>query len=222
VKITPLSESELTIGDRILVTCSIEWLKRDTPASIPKVGLIVEGAPGFVTDLPRFHADRKAFALESGTEFKRLALRDLGLGDRFDMLGTVCEIAERLRRVEVRCIGEPGTVIGDAAAIQDPTIGKPWVVQTPAKIGPAGFVDVIVQQTELGGCGAKTLTEIITPIPGWVSVMNEKSAERGRIKARAMIMGCKFGFHRDQKWRVVADLPRANGPTVAAEVKVPE
>lgn len=220
MKIEERFDKDLVLGDRVLITAEVYWLKKETQGGIPFIGLTLEGNPGYVTRLPEFHGYRKQFLSETGQEWTRLENRSIWLGDRFDFLGTICEVAEELSSIDLYLTGTPGTWVNEGSKAGAPGSSMDWVIQSKIQIGSAGFARVNARQTELGVCKAKSITEIRTPVNGWTGVINETETARGRVKARALALGAKVGIHRSQPWRVVTDLARAEGVIVGSEVKL--
>lgn len=77
--------------------------------------------------------------------------------------------------------GTPGTLIEAGKIAQDPVLGIRWVLLADATIGGGGTIDVLAQPESTGAVLglAGTITEIVTPVTGWNSVINALDATPG-------------------------------------------
>jgi uncharacterized phage protein gp47/JayE len=84
-------------------------------------------------------------------------------------------------RVTLTLGGTEGTIITNVTVGDNLNLGTQWFVIGPVTIPPAGVVDVLAACTSLGATTAApgTLTQILTPIPGWQTATNVAAATPG-------------------------------------------
>jgi hypothetical protein len=80
--------------------------------------------------------------------------------------------------VAVRCVGQAGTNIGGSLVGDDLNLSTQWLLPDGIIIPPEGEITVTATCTTLGAVVANvgTITQILTPVPGWQTVNNDVSA----------------------------------------------
>jgi uncharacterized phage protein gp47/JayE len=83
--------------------------------------------------------------------------------------------------VIVRCVGQPGTLIGDGLVSDNLNLDTEWRLPAGVSIPVEGEISVTATSTVAGAitAGADTITEIMTPVPGWQEVSNPDAATPG-------------------------------------------
>jgi uncharacterized phage protein gp47/JayE len=83
--------------------------------------------------------------------------------------------------VTLRCVGQPGAIIGNALVGDNLNLRTQWLLPANTVIPAEGEIIVTAVCTVSGAvsAGSNTITEIITPVPGWQTVNNENVAVPG-------------------------------------------
>jgi uncharacterized phage protein gp47/JayE len=112
-------------------------------------------------------------------DFSPATAQGAGLSSVVKTNGIRRQVASRSTAV-VTIVGQAGTVITGAVIGDNLNLGTRWLVPL-ATIPLDGDVDVTVISEDVGAiaAGAGTLTNIITPVPGWQTVTNAVAAIPG-------------------------------------------
>lgn len=83
--------------------------------------------------------------------------------------------------VILQCVGTAGRQIGGGVVGDNLSLGTSWTLPADVTIPPEGEIEVTATCTVTGSTQAEigTLTEILTPIPGWQTVTNPSAASIG-------------------------------------------
>jgi uncharacterized phage protein gp47/JayE len=83
--------------------------------------------------------------------------------------------------VLVRCVGVAGTIVGNGFIGDNLNLGTTWQLPAGSTIPPEGDIVLTATCTAAGAVIANTgtLTNILTPVPGWQTVNNESPAVPG-------------------------------------------
>ena len=81
----------------------------------------------------------------------------------------------------LRCVGIAGRQIGGTTVGDNLSLGTRWLLPPDVTIPPEGEIEVTATCSETGAITAAigTLTEILTPVPGWQTVSNPAAAAIG-------------------------------------------
>lgn len=83
--------------------------------------------------------------------------------------------------VVLTCVGIAGRQIGDSVVGDSLSLGTQWLLPLDVVIPPEGQIEVTATCLEFGSITAEidTITEILTPVPGWQTVTNPVAASIG-------------------------------------------